>query len=116
MTAVARQMPATIILIERSTLSIDLVYCGPGRTFFLMPLPNAADTPRLPWNAAALPEIMAGAVQEGKRGVQGSGQTGEQQASSRVASPERERVKRQKPNRGLTPRLTANNAEHYCPR
>jgi len=50
-----------------------------------------------PWNAAALPEIMAGALQESKRGVPGSGQTGEQQASNRVAPPERVEVERQKP-------------------
>ena len=29
-----------------------------------------------PWNAAAMPEIMAGALQESKRCVQGGGQTG----------------------------------------
>jgi len=45
----------------------------------------------LPWNAAALPEIMAGALQESERGVPGSGQTGEQQASN-GALPEREGV------------------------
>jgi len=44
-----------------------------------------------PWNAAALPEIMAGAVEESKRGVPSSGQTGEQQASN-GALPEREGV------------------------
>ena len=60
----------------------------------------------LPWSAAALPEIMAGALEEGKRRVQGGGQTGEQQASNRVAPPERVEVKRQKPERGLTLRLT----------
>ena len=39
-----------------------------------------------PWNAAALPEIMAEDVQDGKRGVPGGGQAGEQQASKlRVA-------------------------------
>jgi len=60
-----------------------------------------------PWNAAALPEIMAGALQESKRGVLGDGgQTGEQQASNRVAPPEREEVERQKPERDLTLRLT----------
>ena len=59
-----------------------------------------------PWNAAALPEIMAGAVEESKRGVQGGGQTGEQQANSRAAPPERVEVERQKPERGLTLRLT----------
>ena len=59
-----------------------------------------------PWNAAALLEIMAGAVQESKRGVPGGGQTGEQQASNRVAPPERVEVERQKPERGLTLRLT----------
>jgi len=85
----------------------------------------------LPWNAAALPEIMAEAVQDGKldvsvpgrftkakqqasnwetlpeilagdlpeskRGVLGSGQTGEQQASNRAAPPEREGVERRNP-------------------
>jgi len=59
-----------------------------------------------PWNAAALPEIMAGAVEEGKRGVPGGVQTGEQRASSQVASPEHAEVERQKPERGLTLRLT----------
>jgi len=48
------------------------------------------------------PEIMAGALQESKRG----GQIGEQQASNRVALPESEEVERQKPERGLTLRLT----------
>jgi len=44
-----------------------------------------------PWNAAALPEIMAGAVQESKRGAQGDGgQTGEQQDSNQTPPPERE--------------------------
>ncbi|MBT9161055.1 MAG: hypothetical protein DDT26_02354 [Dehalococcoidia bacterium] len=56
-----------------------------------------------PWNAAASPEIMAGALQERKRGALGDGgQTGEQQASNRAASPESEEVEQQKPNRGLT--------------
>jgi len=59
-----------------------------------------------PWNAAALPEIMAGALQESKRGVLGGGQTGEQQARNRAAPPERGEVERQKPERGLTLRLT----------
>jgi len=45
-----------------------------------------------PWSAAALPEIMAGALQESKRGVHGGGQTGEQQASNREAQPGREAV------------------------
>jgi len=46
---------------------------------------------------------MAGAVQESKRGEMGhGGQTGEQQASNRVASPEPEEVERQKPERDLT--------------
>ena len=55
-----------------------------------------------PWNAAALPEIMAGALQESKRGALGDGgQTGERQASSRVASPERGEVGWQKSDRGL---------------
>jgi len=59
-----------------------------------------------PWNAAALPGIMAGALQESKRGVLGGGQTKEQQAGNRAASPECEGVERQKPERGLTLRLT----------
>ncbi|MBT9162916.1 MAG: hypothetical protein DDT27_01481 [Dehalococcoidia bacterium] len=59
-----------------------------------------------PWNAAALSEIMAGAVQESKRRVHGGGQTGEQQASNREALPEPEEVKQQEPERGLTLRLT----------
>ena len=60
-----------------------------------------------PWNAAALPEIMAGAVEEGKRGALGDGgQTGEQQASNWVAPPEHAEVERQEPERCLTLRLT----------
>jgi len=59
-----------------------------------------------PWSAAALPEIMAGAVQESKRGVQGGGQTGEQQASNKAAPPEYAEVEQQQPERGLTLRLT----------
>jgi len=59
------------------------------------------------WCAAALPEIMAGALQESKRGVPGDGgQTGEQQASNRAAPPEPEGMEQQKPERGLTLRLT----------
>jgi len=50
-----------------------------------------------PWSAAALPEIMAGALQESKRGVQGGRQTGEQQASNWAAPPERLEVEQQKP-------------------
>jgi len=49
-----------------------------------------------PWSAAALPEIMARALQESKRGVQGGGQTREQQASNWVAQMERDSVKRRK--------------------
>ena len=46
-----------------------------------------------PWNAATLPEIMAGALRESKRGALGDGgQTGEQQASYRAALPESEEV------------------------
>jgi hypothetical protein len=45
-----------------------------------------------PWNAAALPEIMAGALQEGKGGVAVGGHTVEQQASKRAAPPEPEGV------------------------
>ena len=56
--------------------------------------------------AAALPEIMAGAVEESKRGVHGGGQTVEQPTSNRAAPPEHAEVERQKPNRGLTLRLT----------
>ena len=60
-----------------------------------------------PWNAVALPEIMGWVLQESKRGALGeAGQTGELQASSREVSPEREGVERQKPERGLTLRLT----------
>jgi len=60
-----------------------------------------------PWNAAALPEIMAGALQESKRCVLGGdGHTVEQQARNRAAPPERVEVERQKPERGLTLRLT----------
>jgi len=59
-----------------------------------------------PWNAAVLPEIMAKALQESKRGVPGGGQTGEQQASNRTAPPERGEVEWRKPERGLTLRLT----------
>ena len=60
-----------------------------------------------PWNAAALPEIMAGDVQDSKRCVFGdAGQTEEQQASNRAALPEPEEVERQKPERGLTPELS----------
>ena len=59
-----------------------------------------------PWIAAALPEIMAGAVQESKGGVAVGGQTGGWQASNRVAPPERVEVEWQKPERGLTLRLT----------
>ena len=44
-------------------------------------------------NLEALPEILAGDLPESKlRGVLGAGQTGEQQASSRVTSPERAEV------------------------
>ena len=60
-----------------------------------------------PWNAATLPEIMAGALRESKRVALGDGgQTGEQQASNRVAPPEHAEVDRQEPERGLTLRLT----------
>jgi len=59
-----------------------------------------------PWNTAALPEIMAGALQEGKGGVAGGVQTGEQQASNWAAPPEHAEVEQQKPERGLTLRLT----------
>jgi len=54
-------------------------------------------------NLEALPEILAGDLPESKlRGVLGGGQTGEQQASSRVTPPEPEGVERQKPEQGLT--------------
>ena len=74
-----------------------------------------------PWNAAALPEIMAGAVEESKRGAPGGPgrsrpatdaecpsrtQMAKQQASNWAASPESEEVEPQKPERGLTLRLT----------
>ena len=57
----------------------------------------------LPWSAATLPEIMAGALQESKLGVLGGGQTGEQQASNQAALPEREGVECQKsiPSSGM---------------
>jgi len=44
----------------------------------------------------ALPEIMAGALQEGKRGVQGGVQTIGQQALSLAAKLKRESVKHRK--------------------
>ena len=51
--------------------------------------------------------ILAGDLPESKlRGVLGGGQTGEQQASSRVTPPEPEGVERQKPEQGLTPHIT----------
>ena len=59
-----------------------------------------------PWNAAALPEIMAGALQEGKRCVPECSPKAEQQALNRAAPPEHVEVERQKPERGLTLRLT----------
>ena len=72
-----------------------------------------------PWNAAALPEIMAGALQEGKRGVpetfhedRAAGQQpssapmAKQQASNQEAPPEHAQEEPQKPERGLTLRLT----------
>jgi len=50
---------------------------------------------------------MAGALQESKRGALGDGgHTVEQQASNRAAPPEHAEVERQKPERGLTLRLT----------
>ena len=55
-----------------------------------------------PWNAAALPEIMAGALQESKGGVLGGAQTGERQDDNRVAQPEHAEEEWQKPERGLT--------------
>jgi hypothetical protein len=60
----------------------------------------------LPWNAAALPEIMTGALQESKRDVPERSTKAEQQASNRAALPEHAEVERQKPKRGLTLRLT----------
>jgi len=59
-----------------------------------------------PWNAAALPEIMADASQESKGGVAVGGQTGGWQASNRVTQPEHAEEEQQKPERGLTLRLT----------
>ena len=53
---------------------------------------------------------MAEALQESKRGaLADGGQTGEQQASNRAASPERADVERQKPKRDLTIKLTGSN-------
>ena len=60
-----------------------------------------------PWNVAALPGIMAGALQESKCGAPGDGgQTGEQQASNQAELPEHADEEQQKPERGLTLRLT----------
>ena len=59
----------------------------------------------LPWNAAELPEIMAGAGQEYKRCVP-SAQKAKQQASNLAAPPEHAEVEQQEPERGLTLRLT----------
>jgi len=70
-----------------------------------------------PWNAAALPEIVAGALEESKRGGKQARRKAssmclfrftkaEQQASNQAALPEPEGVERQKPERGLTLRLT----------
>ena len=59
-----------------------------------------------PWNAAALPEIMAGALQERKRCVPERSMKAEQQASNQAAPPEPEEAEQQKPERGLTLRLT----------
>ena len=42
----------------------------------------------LPWNAAALPEIMAGAVEESKRRAPEPHQMAKQQASNQAAPPE----------------------------
>jgi len=62
----------------------------------------------LPSHAAALPEIMAGALQESKRGgaCLRISTKAKQQASNREALPERVEVEQQKPERGLTLRLT----------
>jgi len=49
-----------------------------------------------PWNAVVLPEIMAGALQEGKRGMQGGVQTVGQQALCLAAKVKRESVKHRK--------------------
>jgi len=71
-----------------------------------------------PRSAAALPEIMAGAGQDGKLQVAPwpcrkaslmclfRSSKAEQQASNREAPPEHAEVERQKPERGLTLRLT----------
>jgi len=60
-----------------------------------------------PWNAAALPKIMAGALQEGKRGESERSTKPEQQARNLVAPPVLERIDRKAKamlgNRGLTP-------------
>jgi len=61
-----------------------------------------------PWFAAALPEIMAGALQESKRGgaCLRLSTKAKQQASNWAAPPEHVEVEQQKPKRGLTLRLT----------
>ena len=59
-----------------------------------------------PWSAAALPEIMAGALQESKLDLPERSTKAKQQASNRAAPPERVEVEQQKPERGLTLRLT----------
>jgi len=60
----------------------------------------------LPAHAAALPEIMAGALQESKLDLPERSTKAEQQASNLEASPEHAAEERQKPERGLTLRLT----------
>jgi len=59
-----------------------------------------------PLDAAALPEIMAGAAEERKRCVPERSTKANQQTRNQAPPPEHEEVERQKPERGLTLRLT----------
>ena len=59
-----------------------------------------------PWNAAALPEIWPGPCRKASPMCLSSAQKAKQQASNMVALPENEEVEQQKPERGLTLRLT----------
>ena len=59
-----------------------------------------------PWFAAALPEIMAGALQERKLDVPERSTKVKQQASNRAAPPEHAEMDRQEPERGLTFEVT----------
>jgi len=47
-----------------------------------------------------MPEIMAGALQESKRGVHGDRRSGKQQTSNWAALPEHAEVERREPERG----------------